>query len=49
MGARADNSIEIYTGGIYFDDLDPPDSPRGIDAVLETCQQDFNAGMPISS
>ena len=22
MGARADNSIEIYTGGIYFDDLE---------------------------
>ena len=44
MGARADNSIEIYTGGIYFDDLDPLDSPRGIDAVLEACQQDFDAG-----
>ena len=44
MGARADNSIEIYTGGIYFDDLDPLDLPRGIDAVLEACQQDFEAG-----
>ena len=44
VGARAGNSIEVYTGGIYFDDLDPQDSPRGIDAVLEACQQDFNAG-----
>ena len=29
---------------IYFDDLNPVENPRGIDAVLANCQDDYNRG-----
>ena len=29
---------------IYFDDLDPPDTPAGIDRVLENCRADYRLG-----
>lgn len=34
----------LYSGMIYFDDLDPEDSPAGIDKVLENCQWDIDYG-----
>lgn len=35
---------KIYSGMIYFDDLEPPDKPAGIDQILEECRWDYNYG-----
>lgn len=35
---------KVYSGMIYFDDLDPEEKPAGIDKVLENCQWDYDYG-----
>lgn len=37
-------TTKIYSGMIYFDDLDPVDKPAGIDQVLKNCEADFQHG-----
>ena len=44
LGAKSSPHIPIYTGAIYFDDLEPEDSPRGVPGVVESCQQDYDTG-----
>ncbi|MFP4056574.1 MAG: enolase C-terminal domain-like protein [Candidatus Brocadiia bacterium] len=44
LGARGPARVPIYSGAIYFEDLDPQDAPRGVPAVLEACQQDYRLG-----
>jgi D-galactarolactone cycloisomerase len=44
LGAKGPGKLPIYSGAIYFDDLDPEDKPRGIAGVLTSCQQDYEAG-----
>lgn len=44
LGAKGSPKVPIYSGAIYFDDLDPEDNPRGIAGVLSSCQQDYDAG-----
>ena len=45
LGARSGPSIPVYSGAIYFDDLDPGGGePPGTDAVLDACRQDADAG-----
>ena len=44
LGAKSSPHVPIYTGAIYFDDLEPEDSPRGVPGVVESCQQDYDAG-----
>ena len=44
LGAKGPGKLPIYSGAIYFDDLDPEDKPRGIAGVLASCQQDYEAG-----
>ncbi len=44
LGAKGPKRLPIYSGAIYFDDLDPEDKPRGIAGVLASCQQDHDAG-----
>ncbi|GMV83889.1 MAG: hypothetical protein AMXMBFR7_50730 [Planctomycetota bacterium] len=44
LGAAGPRSLPIYAGGIYFDDLEPIESPRGIDALLAACEQDAASG-----
>ena len=34
----------IYSGMIYFDDLDPPEAPAGIGRLIEECQWDYDYG-----
>ena len=34
----------IYSGMIYFDDLDPPENPAGVDKLIEECQWDYEYG-----
>ena len=44
LGARAGNKIPVYSGAIYFDDLNPNGEAPGVAALLESCRQDEAAG-----
>jgi len=44
LGARGPQGIPIYSGAIYFDDLEPQNAPRGVTGVLASCQQDYDVG-----
>lgn len=44
LGSTGETTVPCYDGAIYLDDLDPEDSPRGIDAVLENCTNDYALG-----
>lgn len=44
LGGRGGRRVSCYSGAIYFDDLDPEDTPRGIAAVLANCAADWAAG-----
>jgi L-alanine-DL-glutamate epimerase-like enolase superfamily enzyme len=43
-GAKTPHLTRVYSGMIYFDDLDPVDKPAGIDKVLENCRWDYDYG-----
>ena len=44
LGAREGPSIPVYSGAIYFDDLNPDGEPPGVSALLDACCQDASAG-----
>jgi L-alanine-DL-glutamate epimerase-like enolase superfamily enzyme len=44
LGAEGSKEYPVYSGMIYFDELDPEESPAGIDKVLENCQWDYDYG-----
>ncbi|MDG2222437.1 MAG: enolase C-terminal domain-like protein, partial [Rubripirellula sp.] len=45
MTGRAEPHLtKVYSGMIYFDDLDPAEHPAGIDRVLENCRWDYEYG-----
>lgn len=44
LGGHGVSPVDCYSGAIYFDDLDPEESPRGIDGVLASCAADWDAG-----
>ncbi|MCW8133113.1 MAG: mandelate racemase [Planctomycetota bacterium] len=44
LGARAGNRIPIYSGAIYFDDLNPQGEAPGVERLIENCRQDAAAG-----
>jgi L-alanine-DL-glutamate epimerase-like enolase superfamily enzyme len=44
LGARGTKNTPIYSGMIYFDELEPEDNPAGIDKILENCQWDIDYG-----
>ena len=44
LGARGSTHVPIYSGSIYFDDLEPERSPGGLPALVASCQQDYDAG-----
>lgn len=43
-GAKQPHLTKVYSGMIYFDDLDPVERPAGIDKVLENCRWDHDYG-----
>jgi D-galactarolactone cycloisomerase len=43
-GAKKLHLTKVYSGMIYFDDLDPEEQPAGIDKVLENCRWDYDFG-----
>ncbi|ACQ78906.1 Mandelate racemase/muconate lactonizing protein [Beutenbergia cavernae DSM 12333] len=44
LGGLGESEVTTYSGAIYFDDLDPDDAPRGLEAVLANCAEDWAAG-----
>ncbi len=44
LGGAGPSTIPCYDGAIYFADLDPDHSPRGLPAVLDDCAADDAAG-----
>ncbi|MET9020874.1 enolase C-terminal domain-like protein [Actinopolymorpha sp. NPDC004070] len=44
LGATGPRPVPCYDAAIYFDDLDPADAPRGVEAVLANCRADERAG-----
>ncbi len=44
LGGAGATTVEVYDGAIYFDDLDPEESPRGIQAALANCAADAATG-----
>jgi len=44
LGAKGAQGNPIYSGMIYFDELEPEDNPAGIEKVLENCQWDIDYG-----
>jgi len=44
LGANGETVIPCYDGAIYMDDLLPEDNPRGIEAVLSNCRNDYDMG-----
>jgi L-alanine-DL-glutamate epimerase-like enolase superfamily enzyme len=44
VGGRGVRRVPVYDASIYFDDLDPPHDPRGIEAILAEVQDGWNEG-----
>jgi D-galactarolactone cycloisomerase len=44
LGADEPKLFPVYSGMIYFDDLEPKDRPAGIDQVLKNCAADRDHG-----
>lgn len=44
MGAHGPTEIDTYSGAIYMEDLMPQTEPRGVSAVLDACQMDYDFG-----
>lgn len=44
LGARGEQSAPIYSGMIYFDELEPEDNPAGLEKVIENCHWDVAHG-----
>lgn len=44
IGNRGSEEIPIYSGMIYFDELNPGNENKGIDAIIENCQWDYDYG-----
>jgi L-alanine-DL-glutamate epimerase-like enolase superfamily enzyme len=44
LGGAGPRKVWLYTGAIYLEDVMPPEKPRGIQAVVAACKQDYEAG-----
>ena len=44
LGNKGTKEVPIYSGMIYLDELNPGNETKGIDAVLENCEWDYNYG-----
>lgn len=44
LGSAGPKQLPVYSGAIYMDDLMPKEKPRGIEAVVEACKMDYDAG-----
>ena len=44
LGAAGSRETDVYSGMIYFDELEPKDDPAGIDQVMKNCRWDYEYG-----
>lgn len=44
LGARGEREIPVYSGMIYLDELNPGNRQKGLNAILENCEWDYNYG-----
>lgn len=44
LGAKGPKETSLYSGMIYFDELEPKDQPSGLDKVIENCAWDLDYG-----
>ncbi|MDP6037123.1 MAG: enolase C-terminal domain-like protein [Candidatus Latescibacteria bacterium] len=44
LGGKGPTNVPIYSGSIYFDDLEPEDEPRGVPGIIASCRQDYETG-----
>ncbi len=44
LGNAECTAVPCYDGAIYMDDLDPEETPRGVEVVLENCAHDYALG-----
>ena len=44
LGWHGQTTVPCYDGAIYMDDLLPEDHPRGLEAILDDCRQDYALG-----
>lgn len=44
LGNKGPKDISVYSGMIYLDELNPGNENKGIDAILENCEWDYNYG-----
>ena len=44
LGANGSKANPVYSGMIYFDELEPEENPAGVDQVLQNCQWDYDYG-----
>lgn len=44
IGNRGPKEVSLYSGMIYLDELNPENKSKGIDAILENCEWDYNYG-----
>lgn len=44
LGSNQPKLYPVYSGMVYFDDLDPEEKPAGIDQVLRNCAEDHKLG-----
>lgn len=44
LGAKGPKTMPVYSGMIYFDELEPKENPGGMDQVLENCRWDLDHG-----
>lgn len=44
IGAKGPKEHPLYSGMIYFDELEPADKPAGLDKVIENCAWDLDHG-----
>lgn len=44
IGNQGPKEVSLYSGMIYFDELNPGNETKGVDAILENCEWDYNYG-----
>lgn len=44
LGSKGKKETPVYSGMIYLDELSPGNQAKGVDAILENCEWDFNYG-----
>jgi len=44
IGGKGKTAVPSYDGAIYMDDLTPEESPRGVNAVVQSCRDDYDMG-----